>query len=513
MKWRKTLVSKAAALFGLCAALGAHPAMAQTSTTFSNTTVGNLNATTPCATPLVRTFSVSGVNTVSDVNIGVLATHSWRGDLQFTLVSPLGTRVQLTIGDATNISGDNFNVLFDDAATQVVNTDGATRNHATTAPPYQNTYRPRNALSAFNGQNGNGTWRLEVCDLFPTEDDGSFRRADLYLTSSRSAGIAPMLQCPNQSILFDWDAIAWTSGSTVNSYPLGSLGNIGFNLTNNGAWLNNATFGGQSPARQNSFTGGIPNAGFSLGQVADQPNQSGRATTTISLPQIMRGAQFAIFDVDSNPGQFADLVVVEGRLRGAVVQPVLTNGISNYVIGNAAYGDGASDNDQANGNVVVTFNQPIDTIVIAYGNHSAAPVDPGQQGIAIHDITFCRPTTTVTIAKTSRLLNGQAGSFNVDFHIPGSRIEYCLRANNTGDSSASQIRMSDFVPSTVSYVPGSIRSGQTCTTAATVEDDNGDGADETDPAGAQFLNGEIRASQTTLNAGQSAAFTFQVIVK
>lgn len=500
-------------VLGLSMMLNATPAAAQISSTYSNTTNGTINGTTVCTNPLVRNFIVTSSATVADVNIGILATHTWRGDLQFTLQSPLGTRVQLTDGDTNDVRGDNFNVLLDDAATQLVNSDSARANHATTAPPYQNTFRPRAALSAFNGQNAAGTWRLEICDLFPTADNGTFLRSDLYLDSVREAGVAPALTCPNQTILFDWDAITWTAGTTSNTYALGTLGNIGFNLTTDGTWLNNATFGGQSPARQNGFTGGISPAQFSLGQVADQPTRAGRAVTTITLPAIMRGAQFTIFDVDSNPGQFADLVTVEGRYQGANVVPTLTNGNSNYVIGNSAYGDGASDSDSSFGNVVVTFSQPIDRIIVSYGNHSAAPADPGQQGIAIHDITFCRPTTTVLVEKTSRLLGDPVEIGDTDFYIPGARIEYCLIASNSGDTAASSVLMTDTLPEGVTYSNGTLRSGSACDTTTIAEDDDATGADETDPVGAAYLaSGEIRASLDRLAAGETIAITFEAVV-
>jgi subtilisin-like proprotein convertase family protein len=159
------------------------PLLAQAVTTYVVTNDGAINGTRTCTNPLVRNFTVTDNFTVSDVDIGVLITHTWRGDLQITLVSPNGTRVQLTNGDTGAVSGDNFNVILDDAATQLVNTDSATGNHATTAPPFQNRFRPRNPLSAFNGQNSAGTWRLEMCDLFPSADDGNFRHAELYLTA------------------------------------------------------------------------------------------------------------------------------------------------------------------------------------------------------------------------------------------------------------------------------------------------------------------------------------------
>ena len=65
------------------------PAGAQSTSTFSNTTSGTINGTTVCTTPLVRTFAVGNTFMVADVNIGILATHGWRGDLQFTRV-PVG---------------------------------------------------------------------------------------------------------------------------------------------------------------------------------------------------------------------------------------------------------------------------------------------------------------------------------------------------------------------------------------------------------------------------------------
>ena len=69
------------------------PAAAQT-TTYVNGTDGALNETgTACANPLIRNFSVGSNFTVSDVDIGVYATHTWRGGLQMTLQSPAGTRV------------------------------------------------------------------------------------------------------------------------------------------------------------------------------------------------------------------------------------------------------------------------------------------------------------------------------------------------------------------------------------------------------------------------------------
>lgn len=152
---------------------------------YTNSTDGTVNETvTPCTNPLVRNFAVTDIYTVADVNIGVLMAHTYRGDLQFYLQSPAGTRVQLI----NNIGGtrNNVNVLFDDAAANPISNHTASNDTAaagTVVPPYQRTFRPFQALSAFNGQEAAGTWRLEICDSLTT-DSGTFYQSDLILTAA-----------------------------------------------------------------------------------------------------------------------------------------------------------------------------------------------------------------------------------------------------------------------------------------------------------------------------------------
>ena len=125
---------------------------------------------------------------VGDVDLGVFAIHTWRGDIRITLQSPAGTRQQLVNGDEIAFSGDNFSVRLNDGGTQVVNTDDPIANHSGSAvPPYQHNFAPNAPLSVFNGQASAGTWRLEICDIWPTEDDGTFVRSDLYLTPATSS--------------------------------------------------------------------------------------------------------------------------------------------------------------------------------------------------------------------------------------------------------------------------------------------------------------------------------------
>lgn len=633
----------------LCAFFWAESAQAQTST-FSNTTTGAIDNATTCTAPLVRNFTVGSSFTVSDVNIGVLATHTWRGDLQITLQAPNGTRIQLVNGDSNNISGDNFNVLLDNSGTQTVNTDGNTTNHTTSAPPYQNTFVPNASLAGFNGINSNGTWRLEICDLFPSADNGTFQRADLYLTQTptnyadlsltktvsnaspafgasisytlavtnaagspqtansvtvqdtlpagvtfvsasgfgtynsttgvwtvgsipagttrtltinvsvnatsgatvsniaevsassvadldstpgngatgeddrasvsftvsgtRVAGTPPTLACPVGSSLLDWDTLTWTAGSTSNAYALTALGTVNFSIAlNGGSWLTNATYGGQSPARQNVVTAGLSPAQFSIMQLVNfTSSTSSSAVTTITLPTAVPGVQFTLVDIDFASGQFSDRVTVTGTFNGTTVLPTLTNGIANYVIGNSAYGDATSSDTQANGNVVVTFATPVDTITIDYGNHSTAPADPGQQAITIHDINFCRPQANISVAKTSTIVSDPTnGTTNPKF-TPGAIVRYCILASNSGSGTATNIAITDSLPATVTYIPGSMTSATSCAATGTAEDDDATGGDETDPFGMQISGMTIGGTATSIGPSSAFAMRFNVTV-
>jgi uncharacterized repeat protein (TIGR01451 family) len=636
-------------LVWLAFTLAANPASAQTTTTYSNTTVGTINAATTCTAPLVRNFTVGASYIVGDVDLGLLATHSWRGDLRVTLQSPAGTRVQLVNGDTGSIDGNNFNVRLDDDAAQTVNTDGNGTNHSNSAPPYQNVFSPNSPLSAFSGQNSAGTWRLEICDQYPSADNGNFVRADLYLTSvpssyadlsltksvsnaapafgasinyvlsvtnasgstltatgvtvqdnlpagfnftgasgfgsynsatgvwtvgsipagvtrtltisgtvaatagasvtniaeisassafdfdstpgngaageddhdsasftvsgTRVAGTPPTLVCPVGTTVHDWDGVSWPAGTTSGSAALAAIGNASFNIAvNGGSFLSNATYGGQSPTRQNIVTGGLAPAQYSIFELVDFTSQAGTVTTTIALPTAVPGAQFRLFDVDYSSGQFADRVTVTGTYNGAAVTPILTNGTANYVIGNSAYGDALSADGSADGTVTVTFNAPVDSITIEYGSHSLAPANPGQQGMALHDIIFCRPTTNLTIAKTSSIVSDPVNGTANAKAIPGARMRYCILVTNNGSGTATGINLADPLPAGTSFVAGSLRSGTNCAGATTVEDDNASGADESDPFGASAAGTTVAATTATLVPAAAMAIAFEVAI-
>ncbi len=179
------------------------PSLAQAQS-FTNTTPGAINDNTFCAggtnangngvvNDLERTFSVSGLSNVTDLNVGLVASHSWRGDMDVRLESPLGTEVQLITPDTSGAGNDdNYNIEMSDENLEVVNT-GSHDTGNDTAPPYYEFYvRPNNPLTAFDGENPNGTWTLKICDDY-TGETGQFIRGELFFASPTGADISLQL--------------------------------------------------------------------------------------------------------------------------------------------------------------------------------------------------------------------------------------------------------------------------------------------------------------------------------
>lgn len=103
-------------------------------------------------------------STTSLVDLNVLnlnIAHVWIADLTVKLKSPQGTEITLL----QSICGDQDDMLinFDDESTAAYGTFPC--------PPINNgTYKPFSPLSAFDGENPNGTWTLTVEDVY--EDAG-----------------------------------------------------------------------------------------------------------------------------------------------------------------------------------------------------------------------------------------------------------------------------------------------------------------------------------------------------
>ena len=138
------------------------------------------DATTSHITPGVLTLTgmVAGGGTVNNLGVSIDMAHTWAGDLEMTITSPMGTTVTLVnqVGDTTpapggsgfgDSSGMSGNYTFRDggadfwaaAAAAGFGTDVAPGTYA--ASGFNNA---ASALSALNGESADGMWTLTISD-------------------------------------------------------------------------------------------------------------------------------------------------------------------------------------------------------------------------------------------------------------------------------------------------------------------------------------------------------------
>lgn len=117
----------------------------------------------------------------------------------------------------------------------------------------------------------------------------------------------------------------------------------------------------------------------------------------------------------------------------------------------------------------------------------------------------------LVVTKTSSVLSDPVNTSNPKA-IPGASLRYCILVTNPGTLAGTSIAATDLLPAGITYTPGTARSGAACAAATTVEDDDANGADETDPYGVSFLTGTLTATATTLAPGASFAITFDAVL-
>ncbi|MGB4844515.1 MAG: M36 family metallopeptidase, partial [Ferruginibacter sp.] len=160
-------------------------------------------------------------NTIGNVNASI--THTWNGDLTFKLTSPAATTVTLIARRGS--SGNNFCAvtLDDDGAFPAAST-------MSTAGAIAGNYAPESPLSAFDGQNANGTWILNVED-FAGGDIGTVNGFALEFTS-----VAPTMNpVPNDTVC---------NGGPAGPYNFTSpTPGVGFSWTNSNPTIGLAASG------------------------------------------------------------------------------------------------------------------------------------------------------------------------------------------------------------------------------------------------------------------------------
>lgn len=188
-----------------------------TAATFTNNTPVGV-PTGPAV--VTSTINVSGAGVyLWDLNVRTALTHTFPNDLDITIQSPAGTVVTLSTDNGA--SNDNVfdGTLWDDSANpsgQVPYTsnNGLVTDHAYANLTLASPLVPEEALSAFVGENPNGTWTITISDDL-AGDGGSLNSWSLEMVTFA----APVIAAPAQTFA-QTTAVAIPTGPAVVSSTL-----------------------------------------------------------------------------------------------------------------------------------------------------------------------------------------------------------------------------------------------------------------------------------------------------
>ncbi|NNC37200.1 MAG: proprotein convertase, P [Hyphomonadaceae bacterium] len=487
--------------------------------------------------------------TICDDYFGADAGAFLRSDLYFTHLPPptdADLSMAITASDTTPNTGTNVVLTYTiNNSALSLTADGIT---ADITLPAGLSYVSDNAGGGYNSTTGvwtvlgsiaaGDTVSLQITAF--TELSGSYVTSAEILTSNQSdpdstpgnsvtteddydsltlvpvTPPVPSLVCPGAASVVDWDTEVWAEGSTNNTYNVDGE-DITLTVTAAaGVLLNNATFGGQSPAEQTTFTGGYSPVESNVGVLANQPSQSSTVDIDLSLGTFGTGVskfQMTLFDIDFGTSQFQDQITIAGSLNGTPVSATYLTGTSYTMSGDVATGTTASNSNLGNGNLTIEFANYVDTINITYGNGSGAPADPGQQGIGIHDLFFCPPTNAVlTAQKTTAVYDPLSEGL---YAIPGNDVIYTIEFTNsgTGPADTDSVEIIDEMPSEIEFYNGDIDDGGPLTDPV-IGVDNGSGlsldygTDVKISKAATKPSNFASCTNDTLNAGYNPDVTF-----
>jgi hypothetical protein len=153
-----------------------------------------------------------------------------------------------------------------------------------------------------------------------------------------------------------WATQGWTAGSLTKTVTL----NNGLTMTTTVADPQNVLRSGYPKLYQ-----GLPAA-----YIASN-SDSKSITWTSQFNQIVASCNFSVYDID-NVGTLSEYIDVKGYKGATVVNPTLSRAASSSVIVNGTVSTGQINNIQPyspSAKVNVSFDEPIDKIVITYKNN------------------------------------------------------------------------------------------------------------------------------------------------
>ena len=130
----------------------------------------------------------------------------------------------------------------------------------------------------------------------------------------------------------------------------------------------------------------------------------------------------------------------------------------------------------------------------------------------IDEQTYSVEGAALTVTKTSAPISDPVSGATNPKAIPGAVVRYCILIANAGPATASSVTATDALPATLNYVAGSMRSGGSCDSATTVEDDDSNDGGEGDGVTGNIVGATLNFASATIANTQAVALVFDAII-
>ncbi|MCB2089506.1 MAG: hypothetical protein R3E18_12830 [Sphingomonadaceae bacterium] len=181
-----------------------------------------------------------------------------------------------------------------------------------------------------------------------------------------------------------------------------------------------------------------------------------------------------------------------------------TDDVATVILTGQAEAGGSTGSEGAVLTSAATNTSGVDT-VLADGNGGLTG-DANYDGIYKAADDYKVLTAALTVVKSSKIVSDPVNGTTNPKAIPGAVIEYCIAVSNAaGGTTASNITVTDVVPSDLTFVSGSIKLDGTLTGSVC----NADGT-----AGGTYTAGTLTVSGTLsdITAGSSGTLVFQATI-
>lgn len=382
------------------------------------------------------TVNVPTGGTITDIDVGVRATHTYRGALDVFVTSPQGTTA--TLAEGVGDGAVNMHARFNDEAGTVIG--GST--HPSTSS-YDSTFNRRpesaGALAAFDGEEMAGNWTIRICDFDAYGDSGQLLSAHLHITYTAAAP-APTGSQQCASLTGAWSGSTATSGGITVTRTLGTSGGgtWGSSSTNTmntiNAWSETAVQGRASLVDTFQWPGGPTSS------------SGNRGTYTVSFNKPVTNPVFHIDRVGGYSGSVSNsskwILASSGTMyRLAGVDHFDTFADNSFI---RTIGDTTTNSESS----LSTANGTAAGSVLISGTHSSVSFtveghSVGSGGASDQiEMVVCAPQADLSLAKS------------VDNATPttGQDVTFTLTLTNDGPEDAPNVQVTDLLPAGLTFV-------------------------------------------------------------